>query len=113
MSLPFMVIIFPSFFLRVWKYLISLSIEFVVQESTRHNSSSDGLFVIDILVSLRRSPGEFPLCQRVPSLPVLGGLEGIFSFILEVSSVSKYIYCKKNILVHQIPIRKLKNADPS
>jgi hypothetical protein len=42
-SCPAIVKIFPLPFVRVWKYLISLSIELVVPLSTRHISSSIGL----------------------------------------------------------------------
>jgi hypothetical protein len=35
--------IFPVLRVRVWKYFISLSVEFVVQLSTRYNCSSIGL----------------------------------------------------------------------
>jgi hypothetical protein len=37
-----MVKIFLDLWVRVWKYFVSLSIEFMVQLSTRHISSSIG-----------------------------------------------------------------------
>jgi hypothetical protein len=48
-SRPAIVQTFPYFFVRVWKYFVSLSIEFVVPLSTRHNSSSIGLTPVEYL----------------------------------------------------------------
>jgi hypothetical protein len=42
-SHPTIVKIFPILFVRVWKYLVSLSIEFMVRLSIRHISSYIGL----------------------------------------------------------------------
>jgi hypothetical protein len=50
-SLPAIVKTFPSLFFKVWKYFISVIIEFVVQLSTRHNSSSNEPFPLDIYIN--------------------------------------------------------------
>jgi hypothetical protein len=42
-SHPVIVKVFPVLRVRVWKYFVFLSVEFVVQLSTRHISSSIGL----------------------------------------------------------------------
>jgi hypothetical protein len=42
-SHPAIIKIFPDLLVRVWKYFISLSIEFVVKLYTRHISSSIGM----------------------------------------------------------------------